>query len=440
MFDSLSERFDTIFRKLKGRGKLTEDNIKESMREVRRALLEADVNFKIVKNFINEVSAKAVGTEVMKSLTPGHQVVKIVHEQLIHLMGDTNFSIRLHDNRMTKILLVGLQGSGKTTTCSKLANKLRKKGINPMLVACDVYRPAAIHQLEVLGKQLSIPVFSDPKSKNVVKIAKKAMKRAEVDNVNLMIFDTAGRLHIDSLLMKELRDLKKAVEPDYIFFVADAMTGQDAVNVAREFHDQLAFSGVILTKMDSDARGGAALSIKAVTGKPLCFVGTGEKVSDFEEFHPDRMANRILGMGDVLSLIEKAEASMDMEEAEAMAKRMQKNQFTFDDFLKQLQQIRNMGPLDQLMGMIPGMNNKAMKGMQVDDGQLQRVEAIIFSMTPRERDKPLLINGSRRKRIAAGSGTSVQEVNRLLKQFEQMKKMMKKFSNPKFMKGNMLPF
>jgi signal recognition particle subunit SRP54 len=440
MFDSLSERFDTIFRKLKGHGKLTEQNIQESMREVRRALLEADVNFKIVKNFINEVSQKAVGTEVMKSLTPGHQVVKIVHEQLIHLMGDTGFTIRLHENRMNKIMLVGLQGSGKTTTCSKLANKLRKKAINPMLVACDVYRPAAIHQLEVLGKQLSIPVYSDQKSKNVVKIAKKAMKQAETDGTNLMIFDTAGRLHIDSVLMKELRDLKKLVEPDYIFFVADAMTGQDAVNVAREFHDQLEFTGVILTKMDSDARGGAALSIKAVTGKPLCFVGTGEKVSDFEEFHPDRMANRILGMGDVLSLIEKAEAAMDLEEAEDMAKRMQKNLFTFDDFLKQLQQIRNMGPLDQLMGMIPGMNNKAMKGMQVDESQLKRVEAIIFSMTPRERLKPILINGSRRKRIAAGSGTSVQEVNRLLKQFEQMKKMMKKFSNPKFMKGNMLPF
>jgi signal recognition particle subunit SRP54 len=376
----------------------------------------------------------------MKSLTPGHQVVKIVHEQLIHLMGDTGFTIRLHENRMNKIMLVGLQGSGKTTTCSKLANKLRKKAINPMLVACDVYRPAAIHQLEVLGKQLSIPVYSDQKSKNVVKIAKKAMKQAETDGTNLMIFDTAGRLHIDSVLMKELRDLKKLVEPDYIFFVADAMTGQDAVNVAREFHDQLEFTGVILTKMDSDARGGAALSIKAVTGKPLCFVGTGEKVSDFEEFHPDRMANRILGMGDVLSLIEKAEAAMDLEEAEDMAKRMQKNLFTFDDFLKQLQQIRNMGPLDQLMGMIPGMNNKAMKGMQVDESQLKRVEAIIFSMTPRERLKPILINGSRRKRIAAGSGTSVQEVNRLLKQFEQMKKMMKKFSNPKFMKGNMLPF
>lgn len=440
MFDSLSERFDTIFRKLKGHGKLTEQNIKDSMREVRRALLEADVNFKIVKNFINEVSQKAVGTDVMKSLTPGHQVVKIVHEQLIHLMGDTGFDVRLHENRMNKIMLVGLQGSGKTTTCSKLANKLRKKAINPMLVACDVYRPAAIHQLEVLGKQLSIPVYSDQKSKNVVKIAKKAMKQAEADGANLMIFDTAGRLHIDSVLMKELRDLKKLVDPDYIFFVADAMTGQDAVNVAREFHDQLEFTGVILTKMDSDARGGAALSIKAVTGKPLCFVGTGEKVSDFEEFHPDRMANRILGMGDVLSLIEKAEAAMDLEEAEDMAKRMQKNLFTFEDFLKQLQQIRNMGPLDQLMGMIPGMNNKAMKGMQVDESQLKRVEAIIFSMTPRERSKPILINGSRRKRIAAGSGTSVQEVNRLLKQFEQMKKMMKKFSNPKFMKGNMLPF
>ena len=440
MFNSLTERFDSIFRKLKGRGKLNEQNIKESMREVRRALLEADVNFKIVKNFINDVSAKAVGTEVMKSLSPGHQVVKIVHNQLIELMGSKNFKIRLHDNKLNKIMMVGLQGSGKTTSCAKLASNFRKQSLSPTLVACDVYRPAAIQQLRVLGKQLSVPVLADENQKNVIKIAKKAVKLSENSDTNLMIFDTAGRLHIDEKMMKELKDLKKLLKPDYIFFVADAMTGQDAVNVAREFNNQLEFDGVILTKMDSDARGGAALSIKAVTGKPVVFVGTGEKISDLEEFHPDRMANRILGMGDVLSLIEKAEANIDLQEAEKLAKKLQKNQFTFSDFLSQLQQIQKMGPMDQLMGMIPGMSGKAMKGMKVDEKDIKHIEAIIFSMTPQEREKPASINGSRRDRIAKGSGTSIQHVNRLLKQFEQMKKMMKQFSNPKFMKKGMLPF
>jgi len=441
MFNSLQEKFDNIFKKLKGKGKLTEANIKEAMREIRRALLEADVNFKIVKNFISQVSQKAIGQEVMKSLTPGHQVVKIVHEQLIHLMDTDNFKLNLNDNKINKIMMVGLQGSGKTTTAAKLASFTRKKfnNISPMLVACDVYRPAAIEQLKVLGKQLDISAFSD-KTKNVVKIAKKAVKQAEKDNQNLLIFDTAGRLHIDQTLMKEVRDLKKAVQPDYIFFVADAMTGQDAVTVAREFNEQLEFSGVILTKIDGDARGGAALSIKAVTGKPLVFVGTGEKISDLEEFHPNRMADRILGMGDVLTLIEKAEKAIDEEEALKLAEKMKKNQFTFTDFLNQLAQIKKMGPMDQLLGMIPGMNNKAMKNISVDDKEMDRIEAIILSMTPRERDKPVLINGNRRLRIAKGSGTSVQQVNRLLKQFEQMKKMMKKFNNPKFMKGGMLPF
>jgi len=439
MFNSLTERFDAIFRKLKGHGKLNEQNIKESMREVRRALLEADVNFKIVKTFINDVSTKAVGTEVMKSLTPGHQVVKIVHNQLIDLMGTKNFKIKLHDNKLNKIMMVGLQGSGKTTSCAKLASKLRNQSINPALVACDVYRPAAIQQLRVLGKQLTIPVYADEKQKNVVKITKNALKEFENSDTNLLIFDTAGRLHIDEKMMKELKDLKKLLKPDYIFFVADAMTGQDAVNVAKEFNDQLEFDGVILTKMDSDARGGAALSIKAVTDKPVVFVGTGEKISDLEEFHPDRMANRILGMGDVLSLIEKAEANIDLEEAEKLAKKLQKNQFTFTDFLSQLQQIQKMGPMDQLMGMIPGMDGKAMKGMKVDEKDIKHIEAIIFSMTPHEREKPSNINGSRRYRIAKGSGTSIQHVNRLLKQFEQMKKMMKQFSNPKFMNKSMLP-
>jgi len=441
MFNSLQDKFDGIFRKLKGRGKLSEDNIKDAMREIKRALLEADVNFKIVKNFVQQVSEKAVGQEVMKSLTPGHQVVKIVHEQLITLMGTNNFELKLNDNRINTIMMVGLQGSGKTTTTAKLASLTRKKfsGIRPLLVACDIYRPAAIEQLKVLGKQLDIPVFSD-KSRNVAKIAKKAVKFAEKENHNLLIFDTAGRLHIDEKLMKELQDVKKAIQPDYIMFVADAMTGQDAVNVAREFNDLLEFSGVILTKMDSDARGGAALSIKAVTGKPVIYVGMGEKISDLEEFHPDRMANRILGMGDILSLIEKAESAVDEEEALKMAEKLKKNQFTFSDFLSQLDQLKKMGPMDQLMGMLPGMNSKAMKDVNVDEKDMKHIEAIILSMTPRERDKPALINGSRRKRIAVGSGTSVQQVNRLLKQFEQMKKMMKKFNNPKFMKGGAFPF
>jgi signal recognition particle subunit SRP54 len=363
-----------------------------------------------------------------------------VHEQLIELMGSENFKVRLPDNRLNKIMLVGLQGSGKTTTCAKLASRVRKNSLNPTLVACDIYRPAAIHQLQVLGKQLEIPVISDEKSKNVVKIAQKALKKVQKSDTNLLVFDTAGRLHIDAVLMKELRDLKKLLKPDYIFFVADAMTGQDAVNVAKDFNDQLEFDGVILTKMDSDARGGAALSIKAVTGKPVVFVGSGEKIADLEEFHPDRMASRILGMGDVLSLVEKAEAAFDAEEAEKLAKKLQKNQFTFTDFLSQLQQIQNMGPLDQLMGMIPGMGGKALKGMQVDEKEIKHVEAIIYSMTPREREKPTVINGSRRHRIAKGSGTSIQQVNRLLKQFEQMKKMMRKFNNPKALKGMGLPF
>ena len=440
MFNNLTERFDAIFKKLKGKGKLTEQNIKNSMREVRRALLEADVNFKIVKNFIDEVSKKAVGTEVMKSITPGHQVVKIVHNQLIELMGTDNFKVKLPDNRMNKIMLVGLQGSGKTTTCAKLASNFRKKSLNTTLVACDIYRPAAIHQLNVLGKQLDIPVISDEKQKNVLKIAKMAVKDTENSETNLLVFDTAGRLHIDEKMMKELRDLKKFLNPDYIFFVADAMTGQDAVNVAKEFNDQLEFDGVILTKMDSNARGGAALSIKAVTNKPIIYVGTGEKISDLEEFHPDRMANRILGMGDVLSLIEKAEAAIDSEEAEKLIKKLKKNQFTFSDFLSQLQQLQKMGPLDQIVGMLPGMNTSALKGMQVDEKDLKHIEAIIYSMTPQEREQPSVINGSRRHRIAQGSGTSIQQVNKLLKQFEQMKKMMKKFNDPKSIKKGMLPF
>ena len=440
MFNKLSDQLNSVFSKLKGRGKLNEASINDAMREIRRALLEADVNFLIAKKFIADVSKKAVGTEVMKSIMPGHQVVKIVHNELIKLMGSDALKIKLHPNRLNKIMLVGLQGSGKTTSCAKIANHFRKESLNPILVACDVYRPAAIKQLHILGKQLNIPVFSDEKTKKVKKIAQKALKSVQNTETNLMIFDTAGRLHIDEKLMQELQDLKKILKPDFIFFVADAMTGQDAVNVAKKFNDQLEFDGVILTKMDSDARGGAALSIKAVTDKPVAFVGIGEKISDFEKFHPNRMADRILGMGDILSLVEKAEKAISAEDAEKLAIKLKKNQFTFADFLSQLQQIQKMGPLDQLMEMMPGMNNKAMKNVKVDEKELKHIEAIIYSMTISERDKPNIISGSRRHRIAKGSGTSIQQVNRLLKQFEQMKKMMKQFNNPKFIKGMKLPF
>jgi signal recognition particle subunit SRP54 len=437
MFNSLSERLDKIFRNLKGVGYLTEQNVKDTMREIRLALLEADVNFKIVKNFIAEVEKRSMGVEVMKSLTPGQQVIKIVHEQLIHLMDTGGFELKTYDNKLVKVMLVGLQGSGKTTACAKLASYYRKKKIKPMLVACDVYRPAAIHQLQVLGKQLDIPVVAT-EDKDVIKIAQTALKEAERDFTNLLIFDTAGRLHIDEEMMNEVERLKAFVKPDYIFFVADAMTGQEAVNVAQEFYNKLAFDAVILTKLDGDARGGAALSIKAATDKPVAFVGVGEKVSDLEVFYPDRMASRILGMGDVLSLIERAEEAFDEEQAEKLAKKMQKNQFTLNDFLNQLQSIKKMGPLDSILKMIPGLGSKLPADFNVDGNALKHVEAIIQSMTYKEREKPEILNGSRRLRISKGCGRSVTEINRLLRQFEDMKKMMKKMSSgqmPKGMKG-----
>jgi signal recognition particle subunit SRP54 len=439
MFGDLSNRLEDIFKKLRGQGILTEKNIQDALREVRRALLEADVNFKIAKDFIAGVEQRAVGVEVMKSLTPGQQVVKIVHEELIRLMGEQATRITMPNNRLNKIMLVGLQGSGKTTACAKLAMHFRKKGLAPMLAACDVYRPAAVHQLQVLGKQIDIPVVSE-ETKDVLKIAKSAQALAEEKFASLLIFDTAGRLHIDEKMMEEVANLKSFLKPDHIFFVADAMTGQDAVNVAREFHERLDFTGVILTKMDGDARGGAALSIKAVTGKPVIFVGTGEKVSDLEEFHPERMASRILGMGDVLSLIEKAEAAMDAEEAEKIAIRLRKNLFTFDDFLNQLHQLQKMGPLENIMQMLPGVNKSALKDFHVDEKEIKHVEAIILSMTPTERDRPDIISGSRRLRIAKGSGTSVQQINRLLKQFDQMKKMLKTMNSGKMGKRMGMPF
>jgi signal recognition particle subunit SRP54 len=434
MFNSLSDRLDKIFRGLKGSGYLTEQNIKDSMREIRMALLEADVNFKIVKNFIAEVEKRSLGTEVMKSLTPGQQIVKIVHEQLISLMDTEGFEMKVYNNKLVKIMMVGLQGSGKTTACAKLAAMYRKKGIKPMMVACDVYRPAAIQQLKVLGKQIDIPVVSED-TKDVITIADSALKQAHADFTNLLIFDTAGRLHIDTQMMDEVARLKAHVKPDYIFFVADSMTGQDAVTVAKEFHEKLAFDAVILTKLDGDARGGAALSIKAVTGRPVAYVGIGEKIPDLEIFYPDRMASRILGMGDVLTLIEKAQASIDSEEEEKLARKMLKNQFTLNDFLKQLQSIKKMGPLESVIRMIPGLGSKLPADLKIDDNALKHVEAIIQSMTHQEREKPEILNGSRRLRISKGCGRPVMEVNRLMRQFDDMKKMMKKMSSPKGMKA-----
>ncbi len=429
MFENLSERLDKIFRNLRGKGYLTEDNIKAGLREVRMALLEADVNFRIVKNFIAEVEKRALGVEVMKSLTPGQQVVKIVYEQLVNLMDTEGFQFKVYNNRLTKVMLVGLQGSGKTTACAKLAAFYRKKGIKPMLVACDIYRPAAIDQLKILGKQIGIPVISED-TKNVLKIADSALAQANKEMVNLLIFDTAGRLHIDETMMEEAATLKTHIKPDYIFFVADATTGQDAVTIAKDFYDKLAFDAVILTKLDGDARGGAALSIKAVTGKPVAFVGIGEKISDLEIFYPDRMASRILGMGDVLTLIEKAEEAMDMEAEEKLARKMLKNQFTLNDFLQQLQSIKKMGSLESIIRMIPGLGRKLPADLKIDDKALKHIEAIIQSMTEKEREHPEIINGSRRLRIAKGCGLSVTEVNRLLRQFEDMKKMLKKVNTP----------
>jgi len=433
MFSNLSEKLDKVFRNIRGKGYLNEQNIKDALREIRLALLEADVNFRIVKNFVAEVEKRALGAEVMKSLTPGQQVIKIVHEQLIALMDTEGFELKAYNNKLTKIMLVGLQGSGKTTACAKLALHFRKKNIKPMMVACDVHRPAAIDQLQILGKQINIPVIAED-SKDVLRIADTALRQAQKDLINLLVFDTAGRLHIDEVMMDEVVRLKSFVKPDYIFFVADAMTGQEAVNVAKEFYDKLAFDAVILTKLDGDARGGAALSIKAVTERPVAFVGVGEKLNDLEVFHPDRMASRILGMGDVLSLIEKAEEAVDAKESEKLAKKMLKNQFTLNDFLKQLQSIKKMGSLESIIRMIPGLGHKLPADLKIDDNALKHVEAIIQSMTDRERERPDILNGSRRLRIAKGCGRSVMEVNRLLRQFEDMKKMMKKFSTPQGMK------
>ncbi|EFS02841.1 signal recognition particle protein [Listeria seeligeri FSL S4-171] len=429
-FEGLAGRLQETMNKIRGKGKVNEADVKEMMREVRLALLEADVNFKVVKQFIKTVSERAVGADVMKSLTPGQQVIKIVQEELTNLMGGEESKIGTADRPPTVIMMVGLQGAGKTTTSGKLANLLRKKyNRKPLLVAADIYRPAAIKQLETLGKQLDMPVFSLGDQVSPVEIAKQAIEKAKEDHLDYVIIDTAGRLHIDETLMDELKQVKEIANPTEILLVVDSMTGQDAVNVAESFNEQLEITGVVLTKLDGDTRGGAALSIRSVTGKPIKFVATGEKMEAIETFHPDRMASRILGMGDVLSLIEKAQTDVDTEKMKAMEQKMKDNSMTLDDFLDQLQQVKQMGPLDELLKMMPGAGKmKGLDNMQVDDKQLGHIEAIIKSMTKNEKDYPDIINASRRKRIARGSGRPIQEINRLLKQFTEMKKMMKQMT------------
>ena len=424
-FENLSEKLGGVFKKLKGRGVVTEKDIKESMREIKLALLEADVNYKVVKDFVAKVSERCVGADVLESLTPGQQIIKIVNDELTVLMGSENTRIEYSKNPSI-VLLAGLQGAGKTTFCAKLAGLMRKKhNKRPLLVACDIYRPAAIKQLQVVGKQLDIPVFEMGTDTPAVKIAKAAIEHAKACGNDFVIIDTAGRLHIDDELMQELEDIKRAVNPDEILLVIDAMTGQDAVNIAESFNNRLEISGVIVTKLDGDTRGGAALSVKAVTGKPIKFCGVGEKLSDIEEFHPDRMASRILGSGDVMSLIEKAQEAYDEKDALELEEKIRQNTFNLDDFLTQMQQMKKMGPLSSLLKMVPGVDAKALDSANIDERKLDRVEAIIKSMTMAEREKPEIINASRKKRIAAGSGNQVSDVNLLLKQFEQMQKMMK---------------
>ncbi|GHH96532.1 signal recognition particle protein [Neobacillus kokaensis] len=429
-FEGLADRLQSTIQKIRGKGKVSEADVKEMMREVRLALLEADVNFKVVKDFVKKVSERAVGQEVLKSLTPGQQIIKIVNEELTLLMGGEQSKIAVSNRPPTVIMMVGLQGAGKTTTTGKLANLLRKKyNRKPLLVAGDIYRPAAIKQLETLGKQLSMPVFSLGDQVSPVEIARQAIAKAKEDHHDYVLIDTAGRLHVDEALMNELKDIKELTKPDEIFLVVDAMTGQDAVNVAQSFNEQLGITGVVLTKLDGDTRGGAALSIRAVTDKPIKFVGLGEKMDAIEPFHPERMASRILGMGDVLTLIEKAQSNIDEEKAKELEQKMRTASFTLDDFLEQLGQVRKLGPLDELLKMMPGAGKiKGLNNIQIDEKQISHVEAIIRSMTKEEKLRPELMNSSRKRRIAKGSGRTVAEVNRLLKQFEDMKKMMKQMT------------
>lgn len=446
VFEGLAERLQNTFKKLRGHGKLSESDVNDAMREVRMALLEADVNFKVVKDFVKRIKERAVGQEVMSSLTPAQHVIKIVNEELTELMGGTQSRIMISPKPPTIIMLVGLQGAGKTTTAGKLARMLKKQGKNPLMVAGDIYRPAAIKQLQVLGEQLSIPVFSKGQEVSPVQIAEEAIAHAKSYANDVVIIDTAGRLHINEQLMDELKSIKRTVQPHEVLLVVDAMTGQDAVNVAEAFNNDLGVDGTILTKLDGDARGGAALSIKAVTGCPIKFAGMGEKLDALEPFHPDRMASRILGMGDVLSLIEKAQSTFDIEQAEELERKMRKEEFTLDDFLTQMQQVRKLGSFEQILGMIPGMGSikKQLGDIDFDGKEIRQIEAIIRSMTPKERRDISIINGSRRKRIAMGSGTRVQDVNKLLKQFAEARKMMKKMRSMKNSKrglgGFKLPF
>ena len=428
-FEGLSNRLQEITRKMRGKARITESDLKEMLREVKLALLEADVNYKIVKEFISTIQEKALGQDVLKSLTPGQQVVKIVKDELVELLGGVESKVNFTPNPPTIIMLVGLQGAGKTTTAGKLANLFRKQGKKPLLVACDVYRPAAIKQLQVVGAQLNIPVFSNEQSKDVVHIARQAINIAISKLNDVIILDTEGRLQIDEQLMQELKNVKTAVKPHEILLVVDAMTGQEAVNVADTFNKEVGIDGIVLTKLDGDTRGGAALSVKKVTGKPIKFAATGEKLSDIEVFHPDRMAQRILGMGDILSVIEKAEETFDMEQAEKLEKQMRKREFDLDDYLAQLRQVKKMGSFSSLLKMIPGMNQ--LKDVKVDDKEFEKIEAMICSMTKQEKRNVKILNGSRRQRIAKGSGTSVQEVNKFIKSFEMTQKMMKQLKNNK---------
>ncbi len=425
-FDSLSDKLQNIFKKLRGKGRLNEDDVKAAMKEVKMALLEADVNFKVVKQFVNSVTERAIGQDVMQSLTPGQMVIKIVNEEMVSLMGSETTEIAFRkDGKPTVIMMVGLQGAGKTTTTAKIAGKLKEKGKRPLLVACDVYRPAAIKQLQINGEKQEVPVFDMGENNKPVDIAKAAIAHAEKNGNKVVIIDTAGRLHVDEDMMNELKDIKEAVDVFQTLLVVDAMTGQDAVNVASTFNDLIGIDGVILTKLDGDTRGGAGLSIKAVTGKPILYVGMGEKLSDLEQFYPDRMASRILGMGDVLTLIEKAQANIDEEKAKEMERKLKKSEFDFNDYLESFKQVKKLGGLGGVMSMMPGMGN--MKGAMdnVDEKQIDRIEAIILSMTPAERSNPKILNPSRKNRIAKGAGVDIAEVNRLVKQQEQMKKMMK---------------
>ena len=433
-FESLSDKLQNIFKNLRGKGRLTEEDVKAALKEVKIALLEADVNFKVVKDFVKKVNERAVGQDVMNSLTPGQMVIKIVNEELTNLMGSETTELKLlPDNQITVIMMMGLQGAGKTTTTAKIAGKLKAKGKRPLLVACDVYRPAAIEQLKINGEKQQVPVFSMGDKQKPLNIAKVAIEHAKKNNNNVVILDTAGRLHVDEDMMNELVEIRDNIELTQTVLVVDAMTGQDAVNVAKEFNEKIGIDGIIVTKLDGDTRGGAAISIKAITGKPILYIGMGEKLSDLEQFHPDRMASRILGMGDVLSLIEKAEQSIDQDKAKEMEQRLKKAQFTFDDYLEYMGQIKNMGGLSSLLSMMPGVGGKINDDMLPDEKQLGKIEAIIYSMTKEERSNPDVINPSRKQRIAKGAGVDISQVNKLVKQFEQARKMMK--SMPGLMGG-----